>query len=61
MMAIIGSEMSGKTDLIKLLAGYFREDEGECQGQIRVGGVEGLSMKEIRHVCGYVLKEDWVS
>lgn len=32
MMAILGTETSGKEDVLRLLAGYFREDEGRCQG-----------------------------
>lgn len=57
-MALLGTETSGKLDFLRLLAGYFREDEGRCQGYIRVGGVEGLTLKEIRCICGFVVQED---
>ena len=60
-MAILGSDNSGKEYLTKLLAGYFREDEGKCEGAVRVGGVEGLTMQQIRKLCGYVVKRDWLS
>lgn len=56
-LGILGSKKSGKTTLLKYLAGYLTDDF-ETEGSLMIGGVEGLSKEERRSLCGYVLKED---
>lgn len=56
-LGILGSRKSGKTTLLKYLAGYL-EESFHCEGDIMIGGVEGLNKRQRRSLCGYVLKDD---
>jgi ABC-type multidrug transport system ATPase subunit len=57
MLAVVGSRNAGKTTLLKYLSGYI-EESIDCHGYLKIGGVEGLTMKELRSLCGFVVKED---